>query len=220
MASRKPSINTKYILYENAKKLFFEKGYLLTSYNEICEKVDLNPAMLKYHFGSKKEIAALIYNEIVINLHDTISNLVRNYDDTDIVNLTNEYCFFNLVKTNLNFQRFYVDLCKERIINDFTKDTTFLMIQQYFSKKNITLPKSQLLISTSIAVAVQSELINDYFSGKLETDFDTVIDEYIKLMFRNLLLEEDIFIAKSKIAKTIVSKSNLNMGELFEIKAV
>lgn len=220
MASRKPSIDSKKIIYENAKKLFYKKGYRQTSYNEISETANLNPAMLKYHFGSKKEIAALIYKEIVLNLYNAIANVLKTSEDIDIVYLINELCFFKLVKTNLNFQRFYLDLCKERIINDYTKETTFLMIQKYLFEKKCVQSKSQIQIATSISVASQSELINDYFSGTLKTDFDTVVDVYIELMFHNLALDKFTIKKKMELSKKIISKYNIVLNNAFEIHII
>ena len=67
MARYSTGRTTKEKILKVSKDLFYEKGYHETSYNEICQKAEVNPGSIAYHFnGGKSGIAKCIYNEMMI----------------------------------------------------------------------------------------------------------------------------------------------------------
>ena len=52
----------KQIIYETAKRLFFEKGYEVGS-RQIAKEAGVSQALITYHFGSKRNIGIQVLKE-------------------------------------------------------------------------------------------------------------------------------------------------------------
>lgn len=68
---------TKLVILNTAKKLFVEKGYFNTSIRDIAKEADLSTGAVYHHFGSKEEIASVIYRETLDRIKDLIQSAIR-----------------------------------------------------------------------------------------------------------------------------------------------
>ncbi len=183
MAKKRTDINTKSLIYNNAKFLFFQKGYTNTTYDEICEKIGLNKAMLKYHFSSKKNLAALIYNEIHTDINEYIEKHMGISSSDKIRHFILQTIFFDLIKNNSNFNLFYIDICKDNILTQYTKGTTCYYIAEISEINNMSYSESDLKVFSSIFLATQSELLIDYFKQNIDKEYEELEKIYFKLLF-------------------------------------
>ena len=68
-------MQTKEIIFDNAKKLFAQEGYHATSMSTIAKACGKNKATIYHYYKSKEEL----YNEILsLYLHDLQANIGRN----------------------------------------------------------------------------------------------------------------------------------------------
>lgn len=64
MAQYEKGIETKRLLLQASRELFYRQGYEQTTTRQIAEKSGTNLGLIKYYFESKADIALLIYLEI------------------------------------------------------------------------------------------------------------------------------------------------------------
>ncbi len=81
MANYATGISTKNRILRYSKMLFYSKGYLETSYSEICTKAKVNPGSIAYHFkGGKSGIAKYIYTEMLQSYQKQVEELLPSED--------------------------------------------------------------------------------------------------------------------------------------------
>lgn len=51
-------LETKNNIFNAAKKLFYENGYVKTTFANICKEANVNPGSVSYHYGTKIQLAA------------------------------------------------------------------------------------------------------------------------------------------------------------------
>lgn len=75
------STESKNRIMDACKTLFTEKGYKQTTYNDICNLAKVHPGTITYHFGSKKKMAAILYNSLVESIYRYEDDLFADADD-------------------------------------------------------------------------------------------------------------------------------------------
>lgn len=78
--NNKSGIATKERIISTCKGLFYEKGYTATTFAEICEKSNVNPGSIAYHFTNKVNIAGKIYNELTNNYFKAAKKYFPHFD--------------------------------------------------------------------------------------------------------------------------------------------
>lgn len=74
-------LTTKTKIIDLCKILFYEKGYNETTFTDICEKSQVNPGSIAYHYKNKKNIASIVYNEMMHMLDNSIAELFPYEDE-------------------------------------------------------------------------------------------------------------------------------------------
>ena len=72
---------TKERIFEACKELFCEKGYLGTTYTDICKLAQVHPGTITHHFTSKKNIASIIFDDIIRVFYQRSAELFPDADD-------------------------------------------------------------------------------------------------------------------------------------------
>ena len=72
---------TKERIFEACKELFCEKGYLGTTYTDICKLAQVHPGTITHHFTSKKNIANIIFDDIIKVFYQRCAELFPGEDD-------------------------------------------------------------------------------------------------------------------------------------------
>lgn len=117
MSNYSNGLNTRNLVLQAAKELFYEKGYIKTSFSEICQKAGLNSGLVVYHFGGKSQIAHDIYQTVIQNQCEPLYNHYINEDKIvlSILSLYTHYCLFF---KDANFRRFSAEVNAQRIAGD------------------------------------------------------------------------------------------------------
>ncbi|WP_414150799.1 TetR/AcrR family transcriptional regulator [Acetobacterium carbinolicum] len=118
MKKMKPETEMKEKIYNAAKVLFYENGYIKTTYKQLGEAVNGNGALVAYYYGSKGKLATLVYNEYM----NRIKNMVR--EQFNINNISYDVLLAtaieirvhgSLMSTNRNLNLFYWEIMNENI---------------------------------------------------------------------------------------------------------
>ena len=119
---------TKAEILQGSRKLFFKKGYSDTTYNDISELLNINRALIPYHFKSKQALALTIYNDItetVISRSDELLDIASMSDDLAAA--------FHLII----FYRLFMSRQFTNLVCDLMKDNSEILINTDFEKQSL-----------------------------------------------------------------------------------
>ncbi len=122
MSTYKNGEKTYAAVYEAAKEIFFEKGYIDTSVRELSSRSGVSTSRLTYHFKSKEQLAVNICCDFFCNIHEQVKEYAIVKNDILLSDL-NYIClfgkalfvkeqhvtFFNEVLPTLTFQHVFIN---------------------------------------------------------------------------------------------------------------
>lgn len=116
MVKRKAGEKKRDLIIDVCKKLFYEKGYNNTTYNDICEAADIPPGTITYHFDNKRGIASVIEDEYEPQNKIYIERMCANrgYSKAQLMAIEN----FHMWKRDFedaNLRNFLLDVSSERV---------------------------------------------------------------------------------------------------------
>ncbi len=80
MSNYSNGLATKNRILDVCRDLFINFGYKDTPFGEICRISEVNPGSISYHFGSKRNIASIIYKETMHHLNERAAQLFTEED--------------------------------------------------------------------------------------------------------------------------------------------
>ena len=98
--------NTKAAILKGSRKLFYKKGYKNTTYNDLSANLNINRALIPYHFNNKTALGVSVYNDIIT----TVMNAVDELIDTDGLSEDLSAAFHMMIYYRLFNNRHFVDL--------------------------------------------------------------------------------------------------------------
>lgn len=93
MANYKVGLKTKDIVINEARRLFFEKGYDKTTFQDIADSTGVLPSVIAYHFKSKKNLFLKTFEDFMIKrVAYANSILVENEKENVILDVYFAFC--------------------------------------------------------------------------------------------------------------------------------
>lgn len=121
MSNYTNGLNTRNQVLQAAKELFYENGYLKTSFSKICQKAGLNSGLVVYHFGGKAQIAHDIYTAIIQAQCEPLYVHYRN-EDKIVLSILSLYTHYVLFFRDEHFRRFSAEVNAQRIVGNTHMD--------------------------------------------------------------------------------------------------
>lgn len=183
---------TKTILYESAKALFYEKGYTATSVRDIVNRANSKLGLFTYYFESKDALAVKIFNEYAASVKQAIRRVVERhypdiYDDYLFVEMFEYRCSQYLYILDPQTASFFSDIMSlQRFINRRSQEKVF-----YFNQfmENAALEKlnpncrNKGYADIALALAEGMEL---FFCRKLcNNTLSVPIDDALDILFQS-----------------------------------
>lgn len=149
----------KALILNTCKKLFYEKGYIATTYEDICKAADVPPGSITYHFTSKRNIAAEILSEYELKVRTMMSILTDGKYDSLTLAALEIISWWDRFFHNPNLKRFATEMASEGI----ARQATFSDIKYFFSfliKENkIDIDEKRLNVITAAHIGLVTEMI-------------------------------------------------------------
>lgn len=188
MTQYSKSIDTKNSILKTARTLFYDKGFTATTTRQIAELSNSSLGLIKYHFGSKNNIAVEIYRDI----RDTFDKKLEahGYGTTPL-----KYFLFScslelyLCLENESFGRFYREITTEpeilTYIREMIIDGMRHIITTDFDGSDYTF--------TCISMSSIKPALTEYALSSLEA-YDT--EQYLRFYLKSILIffREDVSI--------------------------
>ena len=134
------SDETKKRIMEACKRLFCERGYRQTTYVDICRQANVHPGTITYHFGSKKNIATTLYQELMKEYNTWVEAAFSQEDELQQILIANGL-HLKLLFTDTVFRRFSSEYSSEDLHRDPLQqyadiaDKAYRFTQNYVGEK-------------------------------------------------------------------------------------
>ncbi len=106
MGAYENGMTTRKIILDACKKLFYEKGYHETSYDDICKAAHVNRGSIYYHFKEKENIRYEVLWEVTRQCYD----IAKEYcDNRKYVYLVGSYILWAITLYDEKVRKFELD---------------------------------------------------------------------------------------------------------------
>lgn len=219
MCAYSVGLATKEKILSVCKELFYEKGLKATSYNDICEKADINRGLLPYHFKSKNNIAIQVFREF-IDQFDSIMGENLNIDDFNVYFAATEFVLFDLIKNNHNLRRFYNEIESEETFVESTMMMQRDIINQIIDANKLSFQEDELRTIICMFEGVEMEIIRNMQNGYITESIDKVVKRDLHFVFNQLGFERNEISEIIGKAKKIIAGYELIMEKAFFMELV
>lgn len=196
---------TKEKIIEVCKRLFCEKGYQKTTFAEICDISHVNPGTITYHHKSKKNIASVLYNEVMEVFYRRTEELFPHEDDLQQVMIA-AGMHQKLLYQNPVYRRFSAEFSSECIHNDRLVDYTNRATKAYqITKERVGKKKAAFLFT---AFKGMDGFIESYIDDHInELSFEEIF-EFIAALYYQFVDSSEL---KERIGRALHSLSILDI---------
>ena len=106
MGAYENGVTTRKIILDACEKLFYEKGYHNTSYDDICRKAHVNRGSIYYHFKEKENIRYEVLWEMTTRCYEDAKKYCEN---SDYKFMLGTYIFWGKTLSDAKLRRFFLE---------------------------------------------------------------------------------------------------------------
>lgn len=178
-------VETKEKILKECRSLFYKYGYENTSYDMICEGININRGLITYHFKSKSTLAQLIYNEVWEEFEKIIDKEFGRYSiiyKTFIENIL----LFRCLDSNEKFLRFYAEVRLNTKFIEYTLNRQKDFIKKCLTIINGTLSDEELVTLSCMFLGVENGLVTNMYNKKITEEPDKISQKDLHFVFTML----------------------------------
>ncbi len=207
-------------LIETARKLFYKQGYQATTLSQISEISNINNGLITYYFGSKSNLASVIYTTFLLDFRNEIARQlfeIKKGYKLELGITMETRCRMAINFKNPNVRRFNVEYSKERDLyaNPVDKREHYYQLQKRLI--NPELSDEDLKLYEVCGLAVAEDIIKAYDSNYLGKDEEHIKNYVVRLILSMLQLPQhyiELLIEESEILE---NKLHINIDEDFQV---
>lgn len=209
---------TKKKLYEVAKEIFYEKGYIDATLKEICLKANVKQSVFFYHYKDKSEIAKLIYSNFGEAHTAMINDEIRqNAYSTDLIICTCVFSavfYFNTLE-NPHLNRFWAEM----YLNNMPADIPFFRhrYKNMFNKRKLDDKSIEFDFFLISCTSIDGVLLQKYYQKNISATPDQIVRFKLSHILWGLKYEQKEIDEMIHIIIDIAKKITVRAGKNFEI---
>ncbi len=186
------SEKTRHKILISAGTLFYEKGLLCTSQQDIANLANVNRGLIHHYFGSKEAIAATIIEQFVDDFYSTLNALYfKDEPDVTFVSIVQGRIIFNFLLTNAHFKRFFMELILQNVINGFIERSVLRDFRKECAYLNLNYSAEQMQVYSMVLASVECKLMSSKMSESHTLPIEEVISIYNRIHLGILGLREE-----------------------------
>ncbi|WP_193708424.1 TetR/AcrR family transcriptional regulator [Alkalibaculum sporogenes] len=218
MATYDNGLNTKETIINSCKKLFYENGYVKTTYSDICEDANINQGSIYYHFKRKNNIAGIIYCDFLSQNKKFIHNIIGDKYGLQICTAVEIRNYWNMFLNDEKAKKFYYEIAKERIVVESFKETGEEFFRLHRKEYNLDIDDEKLKLINLSSSAIESECIIGLIDNYIHLTIDGVSDFEIRTIYEFMEVSYKRIEEILRISKEIYSKMNVRMNKYFKLE--
>lgn len=211
MSEYKVSEITREKILSAARRLFYEKGYKNTKYEEICSEAGVNEGTLHYQYKSKAAVGKIINEQAIKKNYDEATALSAGCSSA---NPLVPFALYNLIY----WYKFYSDENYRRFAVEIAKEYKYSNVDEYFSTYTL-LPQSIVERVTASKFGKLNEAmiisidagVPEYLKEHLDEFTYAEIAEYELLMYAKILeYSQSEMLDAAKQAEAVMQSADLS----------
>lgn len=181
----------KKLILDTCKKLFYRNGYENTTYEDICKAADIPPGTITYHFGSKRELAAIIDAEYERENKTYIEKMCGDrYSKTELMVIEN-YHMWKRIYEDENIRRFLLDLSADKLPNASSIDAIRYFYQCVMEDQGIDIDEKELALIVSTQVGMSDGVLNAMEHSDFDYTYEESAEFGIRFFMRQLGMDDE-----------------------------
>ncbi len=180
----------KKLILDTCKKLFYRNGYENTTYEDICKAADIPPGTITYHFGSKRELAAIIDTEYERENKTYIEKMCGDrYSKTELMVIEN-YHMWKRIYEDENIRRFLLDLSADKLPNASSIEAIRYFYRCVMEDQGIDIDDKELALIVSTQVGMSDGILNAMEHSEFDYTYEESAEFGIRFFMRQLGMDD------------------------------
>lgn len=181
----------KKLILDTCKKLFYRNGYENTTYEDICKAADIPPGTITYHFGSKRELAAIIDAEYERENKTYIEKMCGDrYSKTELMVIEN-YHMWKRIYEDENICRFLLDLSADKLPTASSIEAIRYFYQCVMEDQGIDIDDKELALIVSTQVGMSDGILNAMEHSEFDYTYEESAEFGIRFFMRQLGMDDE-----------------------------
>lgn len=204
MVRQSAGAKKKQLIIDVCKKLFYERGYSKTTYEDICKAADIPPGTITYHFDGKRDIAAAIDAEYERENKTYIEKMCGSlYSKTDLMVIENFHMWKRIYEDE-HIRRFLLDLSADKLPNASAIETIRYFYRCVMEDQGITsIDDRELELIASCQVGMSDGILNAMEHSGFDYTYEESAEFGIRFFMRQLGMSDEIIKRYIKRGKSI-----------------
>lgn len=208
-------ITTQTKIVDCCKTLFYQKGVMQTSYEEICAAADINRGLIPYHFKSKNNIATMIFREFIENGDRLICDVCG--EDENLRFIATNALYYDLEKRDPNFCRFYNEIESNAFWSDVTLEMQYYIMNKLIDYNGLEIAQEARRTIACMCEGVEQALVHGIASGFLVEDAWSIAARDSMFFFGALGMEQGKIQQYLEMGRNFYNKYCLYCGPDFSV---
>lgn len=207
-------------LISTARKLFYNQGYEATTLSQISEISKINNGLITYYFGSKSNLASIIYTTFLLDFRNEIARQlfeIKKGYKLELGITMETRCRLSINFQNENLLRFNVEYSKERNLYEHPVDKR----EHYYKLQrrliNPELSDQDLKLYEVCGLAISEDIIKAYASGYLTGDLENIKNYVIRLTLSMLKIPQHYLETLVEESEHLEKKLRILIDDEFQV---
>ncbi|WP_195269690.1 TetR/AcrR family transcriptional regulator [Eubacterium sp. 1001713B170207_170306_E7] len=172
---------SKMQIYEAAKKLFYEKGYLDTTIKEIADSADAKVGTVTYYYHKKEEFFYEIYQELIGNIYA----FVDKYADTPLSTVQKFMFFFrvfyDVISNDPANEKMVYEFLDNKSLDYYFEEPLTTLVNEVIKTQHDITSQEELELFSIAYFGIQRQLMTYYLERKDRVRYET----FLSVIFRS-----------------------------------
>lgn len=165
---------TKNSIYAAAKELFYKNGYDDTSFGDIKDITGTDKGLIAYHFKSKYNLAAQIYDEIEKTSYALVADKISG-ESAVMQEFINLYMFHKLLRENPNYLRFCAQIAYNPEFLQYSITDQYTIIDSLAADTGADFSEGRLHTIATLCSGLDKEIIIGMYTGDITEPIEDVL---------------------------------------------
>ena len=212
------SLKTKMHIISAAEQLFFEKGFVATTQQEIAEMSGTNRGLIYHYFDNMENIATIVFEKFITDFHDTITKneLFKGERDALTLRIVSGRILFRYLLSNDNLRRFYCEIASKGLITSIVENAVYLDFKEEAEYLGIHFSQDMLKVNSGILTSIELKMLEFKSYDLTEMSLDEIITIYNDLHLTMLKLDYET--KDSYISRCIELSQKIGFSEPRDFK--
>lgn len=203
---------TKKLILDTCRKLFYEKGYKNTTIRDISKATHTNVSAVSYHFDGKEKIRSIIVNDILHRIDVEASHYT---DDFGLKYIVAGYILWYIIYNDEKFKRFYCEYVTDQD-PDYSNDPLKEFFVYLYKVFGVSVPKPNAFarkyeLQTATALMSEKVCCDFVLQNTSRYTYYEMSEMNIKLEATLLGIPEEIVLKTFRQARRILKTIDMSI---------